>query len=542
MIMLLVVLPGSLTYSQYPAWWPYPIWEIGGPGICFNIETTEVNRDGKPDIIIGNWNDTYIYFGGPGVLDTTVDLTYRGRCIAICDYNGDGLDDMICIEFTVYDSTRDDYDGNMLYYYGSNGQYLFDTIPSFTKPLPTRYPGREEFGINFVNKGVLVCDLNKDGKKDIVIRGRSYPNRDDLGKLYVYMGKEIPQDTADFSAAGYGYIAGLPPEKQYGNYFSVGDFNADGYDDLVFTSKLGAVGSTGGFQDSLAVLHIYYGSPDFTFYKNEETIKYQSRISKQYPYVYGWLNNIISAMDINGDSICDLMVRKDTTYKVHYGSLNGIDTIPSFIITDPDTTRTTKVGEICFDIGDINSDGYNDFLLTPADYLTFSVHLGGPYINNSNPYGLRGYLNAYNSFPDKAINVGDQKGDGDNDFGVIVNAGNQVRYGYAIIYNGNKNIHTSVKEEERNNLNFDFDVQQNYPNPFNPVTIINYSLTKPGNVEINIYDLRGKAVSTPVKEYKAAGDYKLEFDAGKLNISSGVYLYRVKVDGQSISKQMLYIK
>ena len=50
-----------------------------------------------------------------------------------------------------------------------------------------------------------------------------------------------------------------------------------------------------------------------------------------------------------------------------------------------------------------------------------------------------------------------------------------------------------------------FGIMKNYPNPFNPTTRINYYLSDPGNVTINVYDINGKLIDEITNEYKIAG-------------------------------------
>jgi hypothetical protein len=65
-------------------WFSKPsFWEVGGPGMAFNIEAFDMNKDGHLDVVVGNWNDTYVYYGGPGILNTTVDVIYTGRMLAL---------------------------------------------------------------------------------------------------------------------------------------------------------------------------------------------------------------------------------------------------------------------------------------------------------------------------------------------------------------------------------------------------------------------------------------------------------------------------
>jgi len=90
------------------------------------------------------------------------------------------------------------------------------------------------------------------------------------------------------------------------------------------------------------------------------------------------------------------------------------------------------------------------------------------------------------------------------------------------------------------NLVNNFSLEQNYPNPFNPATTIGYQIPLDGFVELKVYDALGNEVSLLVNEYKQAGVHEVEFDAS--NLVSGIYLYRISVDSQSLMKKMIVIK
>jgi hypothetical protein len=88
----------------------------------------------------------------------------------------------------------------------------------------------------------------------------------------------------------------------------------------------------------------------------------------------------------------------------------------------------------------------------------------------------------------------------------------------------------------------------NYPNPFNPYTIISftipYDLTN-SFVELKIYDINGSLVNTLVQENLPAGNYltKWEGDNSSGNkVSSGVYIYSVRVGDRAVNKKMTLIK
>lgn len=85
-----------------------------------------------------------------------------------------------------------------------------------------------------------------------------------------------------------------------------------------------------------------------------------------------------------------------------------------------------------------------------------------------------------------------------------------------------------------------YSLSQNFPNPFNPSTSIKFSIQDPGNVELKIYDVLGKEVTTLVNGYKEAGNYTESFDASRL--SNGVYLYKITSGSFIAIKKMILLK
>jgi hypothetical protein len=85
-----------------------------------------------------------------------------------------------------------------------------------------------------------------------------------------------------------------------------------------------------------------------------------------------------------------------------------------------------------------------------------------------------------------------------------------------------------------------FELMQNYPNPFNPETTISYSVNKPENVELKIYDILGNHLSTLVSKVQSPGNYAVNFNAQ--NYSSGTYIYSLTLGNSSITKKCLLMK
>jgi hypothetical protein len=85
-----------------------------------------------------------------------------------------------------------------------------------------------------------------------------------------------------------------------------------------------------------------------------------------------------------------------------------------------------------------------------------------------------------------------------------------------------------------------FKLNQNYPNPFNPVTNIEFSIQKAGNIKLTVFDIQGKEVAQLFNGNLNAGSYKYDFDAGKL--TSGVYFYKLQTEEFTDTKKMLLVK
>ncbi len=86
----------------------------------------------------------------------------------------------------------------------------------------------------------------------------------------------------------------------------------------------------------------------------------------------------------------------------------------------------------------------------------------------------------------------------------------------------------------------DYALSQNYPNPFNPSTKINFAIPKSGMVSLKVYNILGKEVATLVNQNMNAGTYNYEFNAS--NLSSGIYFYKLDVNGFTSVKKMTLVK
>jgi len=99
---------------------------------------------------------------------------------------------------------------------------------------------------------------------------------------------------------------------------------------------------------------------------------------------------------------------------------------------------------------------------------------------------------------------------------------------------------TGVNDSKAAKIPTEFSLKQNYPNPFNPSTVIEYDLPVSGKVELKVFDILGKEITTLVNGFKPAGSYSIRFNAS--NLPSGVYFYRMKTTNNIMIKKMMLVK
>lgn len=98
----------------------------------------------------------------------------------------------------------------------------------------------------------------------------------------------------------------------------------------------------------------------------------------------------------------------------------------------------------------------------------------------------------------------------------------------------------SAVKSESSTVPSKFNLDQNYPNPFNPSTTISYSVAKREHVNISVFSIDGRLVTTLVNSEVEPGNYSVSFNAANLN--SGVYFYRFASNSMNTVKKMILMK
>ena len=91
-----------------------------------------------------------------------------------------------------------------------------------------------------------------------------------------------------------------------------------------------------------------------------------------------------------------------------------------------------------------------------------------------------------------------------------------------------------------------FTLHQNFPNPFNPNTQIHFTLGKDELVSLNIFDIQGRLVNSLINNSNfPPGYHNITWDGTSAigtQVPSGMYLYKLVSENQTITRKMVLMK
>jgi len=214
------------------------------------------------------------------------------------------------------------------------------------------------------------------------------------------------------------------------------------------------------------------------------------------------------------------------------------------------------------------SDINNGMIAARGGYVIMSTDGGATWSSTDNPVASTdSYVNGVVAIPNtniilgmddlgvfyttdlgatwKEIHTPAELADDDYIGGVFLNKD----FGYVFTYNGKvlrfENQITRVSEPQISYQPNDFSLEQNYPNPFNPSTTIAFHIAKADRVTLKVYNLMGEEIKTLVDRSMMPGSYSVQWDGTDENcqkVSSGTYLYTLRVGQQQLAKKMVFLK
>jgi len=83
------------------------------------------------------------------------------------------------------------------------------------------------------------------------------------------------------------------------------------------------------------------------------------------------------------------------------------------------------------------------------------------------------------------------------------------------------------------------------PNPFNPRTVLTFTLSRAGRVQVGVYDLQGRLVTKLLDENRSVGPQSLTWDGSSSrngHVSSGVYFFRIQAPEGQVVQRVAVVK
>ncbi|MFQ5605106.1 MAG: FlgD immunoglobulin-like domain containing protein [bacterium] len=122
----------------------------------------------------------------------------------------------------------------------------------------------------------------------------------------------------------------------------------------------------------------------------------------------------------------------------------------------------------------------------------------------------------------------------------VDNASNESDYSNTVSRKGTWVPKQAVEssEDQAQNLPKQITLHQNYPNPFNPETEIRFELPEDARVVLNIYNILGEEVRSPVSGNMEMGFHSVSRDGKDKtgnDLPSGIYIYRFSVKPSNIA-------
>ena len=143
--------------------------------------------------------------------------------------------------------------------------------------------------------------------------------------------------------------------------------------------------------------------------------------------------------------------------------------------------------------------------------------------------------------------IGKELTSGDNDFLRFGDQGalwrDSFATGWRLAVTTGADVRTVDIEEfgDVADLPSEFALRQNYPNPFNPITTIEFDVASAAStVSLKVYNVLGQEVATLFNGELNANRYQVQWDAN--GFASGMYIYRLEVNGKAESRKMLLLK
>ncbi|MBD3197563.1 MAG: hypothetical protein GF317_21090 [Candidatus Lokiarchaeota archaeon] len=404
------------------------------------------------EIFGNNLNSTY---SNASYIGEALDNQLGNSLSIIGDVNGDGFDDFMI------GAGRNDDGGDL----AGKAYLFFGKVSGWYNGLNISQADASFIGENtwdrFTSSISGVGDVNGDGYDDFLI-GAHYNNDgpgSNAGKCYLFFGKENGwQRDFSCSQADASFIGEADSDYLGNSVAGIGDVNGDGYDDFMIGS---GSNDEGGL--SAGKSYLFFGRETGWIQNVGCSTANVSYIGESANDVSG--KELSGVGDVNNDSYDDFLICADSNSdgglsagKVYlfFGKVSGWH---NSIVSE---CGASFIGEISNDrlgsstsgAGDINGDGYDDFLIGAAynddgdgdnagkSYLIFGKKTGWKRKLNCSEADASFMGESDSDFSGEAVSmVGDVNGDGYDDFliGASSNDDGGLSAGKSYLFFGEEN-------------------------------------------------------------------------------------------------------
>ncbi|MGA3326960.1 MAG: VCBS repeat-containing protein, partial [Terriglobia bacterium] len=307
---------GTATLAQaFGTQVPYATGSSSGP---ISVAIGDFNGDGIPDLAVADFtssNVSILLGNGDGTFQTAVNypVATNPRSVVVGDFNGDGKLDLAVASYT---------NSNNVTILLGNGDGTFTTKGTFTAGSSPR--------------SVAVGDFNGDGIPDLAVANYGGST------VSVLLGNG---DGTFTTATNSPYTTGFSSPT----YVAVGDFNRDGFADLVVANA--------GSNNVVVLLNNADGTGTFT---------------AQTPSTVGSIPWGVAIGDFNGDGWTDLAVANCTAATPSACATGATAGTVSVLLNKADGTGTFNAavpydvgtGPLRVAVGDVNGDGIADLAVS----------------------------------------------------------------------------------------------------------------------------------------------------------------------------------
>ncbi|MDR3389013.1 MAG: FG-GAP-like repeat-containing protein [Rudaea sp.] len=292
----------------------------------------DVNGDGKPDLIVANFEGNSLSVLLNNTADITAETGFAAQqaftagdhpfASAAVDINGDGKPDLVV-------ANENDNTISVL---------LNTTAPGATA---TSFAAQQVFAAGQAPVSVAAIDVNGDGKTDLAVANFN------AGTISVLLNTTTPGSTTPSFAAQLAFPSGFGPVA-----VTVADINGDGRSDLI----------VGNFSARTVSVLLNTTAPGAT---TPSFAAAQSFATGTNPFS-------VTAADINGDGKPDLVVanENDNTVSVLLNTTVAGAATPSFAAQQ---TVATGANPFSVTAADINGDGRPDLVVVNNDNVNATV-------------------------------------------------------------------------------------------------------------------------------------------------------------------------